>query len=178
MLLVASAGLSQQKKGQRQIETSPNSVFHFVYGTVPLRQAWMEAQIRGYIWDHWHNRQKGRVVAAFATIEGDPIEHVFEIKPNKKGEWRIIYKIESTCCWLFRLAKPQWKTEKRTIQTIFTDLTRVEPTTSPVQWSTEITDTPSASEIQIEYIGNSEIRSPEKYRLYFKTTPASDSWLF
>lgn len=47
------------------------------------------AQVRAFIWRHWHDRQLGRISATTSTYEGVAGQYFFEIRPNDDGSWCV-----------------------------------------------------------------------------------------
>lgn len=59
-------------------------------------RAKIEAEIREFLWNHWHYRQLGHLVATQYSKEGEPSTSFYFVEPDEKGVWRIAVKIDRT----------------------------------------------------------------------------------
>ena len=65
-------------------------------------------EIRGFLWEHWKEKQLGLVKATFFSIEGDQTSSSFFVEPDAKGSWCV--KVESvsvTAALLRKGSKPR-----------------------------------------------------------------------
>ncbi len=56
----------------------------------------LEAEIREFLWSHWHQRRLGHVTVTQYSKEGEPSTSSYDIEPDEKGAWHIAVKIDRT----------------------------------------------------------------------------------
>jgi hypothetical protein len=68
------------------------------YTVLPTAEnaASVEAEMRDFLWQHWHKRQLGYLSATFYSKEGDATTSSYFVEPDKFGNWHIEVVIEST----------------------------------------------------------------------------------
>jgi hypothetical protein len=138
----------------------------------------MGAELRGFIWEHWSQKRRGRIAARFYSIDSSPTTQTVEIRPDRSENWIVVSTVEKKCSRIFAVLWPQCWFEARTTVETFDILSRVEPATTPVPFVGELPDLETISGDRIEVITTRESRSPEKYRLSFQSTIRPDSnWL-
>jgi hypothetical protein len=49
-----------------------------------------DAQIRMFLWEHWHNRWRGRLIEKRYSKEGVPATTSYTIAPDEKGIWSVL----------------------------------------------------------------------------------------
>ncbi|HEV2495307.1 MAG TPA: hypothetical protein VG204_19790 [Terriglobia bacterium] len=55
----------------------------------------VEAEIRGFLWTHWHQHRLGKLVATWYSKEGEPTTYTYFVEPDEKGVWQIKGQWES-----------------------------------------------------------------------------------
>lgn len=55
-----------------------------------------EAEIREFLWKHWHQRRLGHLVATWYSKEGEPSTSAYFVEPDEKGIWHIAITINRT----------------------------------------------------------------------------------
>lgn len=48
-----------------------------------------DAEIRGFLWTHWHQHRLGKLVATWYSKEGEPTTYTYFVEPDEKGIWQI-----------------------------------------------------------------------------------------
>jgi hypothetical protein len=56
----------------------------------------LEAEIREFLWSHWHQRRLGHVTVTQYSKEGERSTSSYFIEPDEKGAWHIAVKIDRT----------------------------------------------------------------------------------
>lgn len=69
--------------------------------TIELRldaqaRANIEAKIREFLWNHWHQHRLGHLVATRYSKEGEPSTSSYFVELDGKGIWHIAVKIDRT----------------------------------------------------------------------------------
>jgi len=122
----------------------------------------MRDKLREFVWQHWREKQMGRVVAMFHSIEGDPTTYTFYVEPDVDGRWLVVSEYETECCWFYAMDK---KKRKRKIER-GVEIYDVVVRQANVKTGGDVT----------EEISESESREPNSYRLRLgKASKASNS---
>lgn len=56
----------------------------------------IEANVREFLWSHWHQRRLGHVAVTRYSKEGEPSTSSYFIEPDERGVWHIAVKIGRT----------------------------------------------------------------------------------
>lgn len=83
--------------------------FDFNWSITYEERQTLKTQLRDFLQARWSQEKLGRVIAAFYTVEGDPLIADFYIEPDTKGRWIIVEEWERTCCALYQLEKKKRK---------------------------------------------------------------------
>ena len=54
----------------------------------------MEAEVRDFLWQHWHQHRLGYVVVISYTKEGEPNTASYFIEPDSRGIWRVAIEVK------------------------------------------------------------------------------------
>jgi hypothetical protein len=53
----------------------------------------IEAEIRDFLWRHWHQHRLGHLTATFFSREGEPSTSFYFVEPGEQRSWHIAVKI-------------------------------------------------------------------------------------
>jgi hypothetical protein len=115
-----------QKRDLARYDDGGNFDFNWAAG--PEAHERMRPKLRQFLWEHWSQKRLGHVVAAFYSIEGDPIRHTFYIEPDGNGRWHVVSEYERECCWSYALLKKKRKRKLEKGKWSFDTVERVEQT--------------------------------------------------
>ena len=109
--------------------------FDFNWSTGSDAHQRMSPQLRQFVWQHWHNKQRAHVLETFYSIEGDPTTYNLFIEPDTNGRWRVVAEWERECCWFYAMHKPKRKRERTNGVSVYDIVERIEPSkTKPYAW--------------------------------------------
>lgn len=75
-------------------QSQPDATFE-ISSSLPTPESEQEfAKIRGWLWQHWDERNRGSLVMITHTLEGDRTKTHFEVKQNDSGVWHIVATTE------------------------------------------------------------------------------------
>jgi hypothetical protein len=134
VLFVLSVCAAQTTAKRDLTRYDQGGTFDFTWSTGPAAHERMRPLLREFVWRHWSQKQLGRVVATYYTIEGDPTTYNFFIEPDANGRWLVIAEYDSECCWNYALEKPKRKREHTTGVTIYDIVDRVVQTNNRSGW--------------------------------------------
>jgi hypothetical protein len=56
----------------------------------------VEADVREFLWNHWHQHRLGHVAVTYYNKEGEPSASSYFVEPDARGIWYIAVKIDRT----------------------------------------------------------------------------------
>ena len=54
----------------------------------------LEAKIRGFLWNHWHQQLLGQVTVTYFSKESNPSKVSYFVEPSEKGQWHVAVMID------------------------------------------------------------------------------------
>ena len=133
-------------------ENQKNELSHYDQAgpyTIPPsgpERARKKAEIRDFLWTHWHKHQRGRLVATQVSKEGVSSISTLLIEPDKNGIWSLRVTME-------------WQGDPRNPHM---------PKVEYRAYGVERISAPSGDESQKEMIPDAATLPPAKYRLILK----------
>ena len=109
-----------------------------------------EAEVREFLWNHWHQRGLGYVTVTQYSKEGEPSTSSYFVEPDEKGVWQIAIKID-------RMLVDRDGTKSQHYESVEYDAHFVERIEVPKDRLT-----------QNVVIPEGKIRAPQSYRLALK----------
>lgn len=113
-------------------------------------RAKLEADIRGFLWNHWRQRRLGHVMVTQYSKEGEPSTSSYFVEPDEKGGWHIAVKVDRTV--VDRGSSKSQRHESVEYQA----------------YSVERVEVPRDGLTQRAVIPEGEMRTPQSYRLALK----------
>jgi hypothetical protein len=116
----------------------------------------VKAEIREFLWQHWHEHRRGHLVVVSHSKEGEPSTASYFIEPYKNNNWNITVKIDRVRYGRRPTSDPAYTGEKirETVEYAANFVERIE--------------IPSNGLVRRVVIPKEEPRSPQLYRLRLK----------
>ena len=94
IVLQGGDGVPSSIRGYPQAQTGANSdedrAGPYVITNQDANTGVKDAQIRTFLWEHWRNHRRGRLVEKRYSKEGIPASTTFVIEPNNEGAWSLL----------------------------------------------------------------------------------------
>ncbi len=153
-ILILSCSPSMQRNSLQQVKMRDLSRYDKA-GPYELKLdvqagADVEAEVREFLWNHWHQRRLGHVAITHYSKEGEPSAFSYFVEPDARGVWIIAVKID-------RMLVDRGDSKSQRYETVEYDAYFVERIEVPEDGLTQRVVIPEA-----------EMRSSKAYRLVLK----------
>jgi hypothetical protein len=101
-ILILSCSLSMQGSSLQRVKMRDLSRYDEAGSyTIELdldakARANIEAEVREFLWNHWHKRRLGHATITHYSKEGEPSTSSYFVEPDARGIWHIAVKIDRT----------------------------------------------------------------------------------